>query len=107
MAEIITVGEILVEVMATEVGQKFNETGLFNGPYPSGAPAIFIDQAAKCGSSTSIVSAVGNDGFGKINLERLQADGVDTSQIKVLNNQSTGVAFVTYKENGDRDFIYH
>ncbi|WP_227762232.1 sugar kinase [Zhaonella formicivorans] len=107
MAEIITIGEILVEVMAKKVGQKFYETGEFVGPFPSGAPAIFINQAAKCGSNAMIISAVGNDGFGRINLERLRADGVDTSKVKVQNEQATGVAFVTYKEDGDRDFLYH
>ncbi|WP_209123459.1 sugar kinase [Alkalihalobacillus sp. BA299] len=107
MAEIITIGEILVEIMAKDIGQKFDETGDFVGPFPSGAPAIFIDQAAKCGSNTLIISAVGNDGFGKINIDRLKTDGVDTSSIKVLETQTTGVAFVTYKDNGDRDFIFH
>lgn len=107
MAEIITVGEILVEVMAKEIGQRFDATGEFVGPFPSGAPAIFIDQAAKCGSKSMIISAVGNDGFGRINLERLSRDGVDISRIKVLADQTTGVAFVTYKEDGDRDFIFH
>ncbi|WP_248927229.1 sugar kinase [Paenibacillus hamazuiensis] len=106
MAEILTIGEILVEVMAKEVGQKFEETGEFFGPFPSGAPAIFIDQAAKLGSSCTIVSKVGDDGFGKINVSRLKQDGVDVSQIGVVPDKTTGIAFVTYKENGDRDFIY-
>jgi sugar/nucleoside kinase (ribokinase family) len=44
---------------------------------------------------------------GIINIDRLQHSGVDTSQIRVLDAQTTGVAFVTYKDNGDRDFIYH
>ena len=47
MAQIVTIGEILVEIMATRIGQTFLEPGLFAGPYPSGAPAIFADQAAK------------------------------------------------------------
>ncbi|MGM7719745.1 sugar kinase [Metabacillus sp. Hm71] len=107
MAEIITIGEILVEVMAKEIGQKFDETGEFIGPFPSGAPAIFIDQAAKCGSDSMIISAVGKDGFGEINLLRLQRSGVNISRIKQLKNETTGVAFVTYQNNGDRDFLYH
>src|SRR4051794_41113188 len=41
VAAVITIGEILVEIMATQVGQTFLEPGLFQGPYPSGAPAIF------------------------------------------------------------------
>ncbi|CAM4091347.1 sugar kinase [Paenibacillus alkaliterrae] len=106
MAEIITIGEILVEVMAKNIGQSFEETGEFVGPFPSGAPAIFIDQAAKTGSSCMMISKVGNDGFGRLNVERLKADGVDIRYIGTLKDKTTGIAFVTYKENGDRDFIY-
>lgn len=49
MPKIITVGEILVEVMTKEVNQEFLKPGEFVGPYPSGAPAIFIDQVARMG----------------------------------------------------------
>lgn len=107
MAEIITIGEILVEVMAKEIGQKFNQTGEFVGPFPSGAPAIFIDQAAKVGSETGIISKVGNDDFGRLNYERLKNDGVNVQGITFTDEGTTGVAFVTYKNNGDRDFIFH
>jgi len=42
MARIMTIGEILVEIMATERGQSFRAPGTLVGPFPSGAPAIFI-----------------------------------------------------------------
>ncbi len=38
MAQVVVIGEILVEIMATRIGQTFLESGLFAGPYPSGAP---------------------------------------------------------------------
>ncbi|QGG46235.1 sugar kinase [Heliorestis convoluta] len=107
MAQIITIGEILVEIMAKNVGQRFHQSGEWVGPFPSGAPAIFIDQAARCGSDTMIVGAVGNDGFGKINIDRLHQNGVNISKIKVLPNATTGVAFVTYNDDGSRDFLFH
>ena len=50
MAAIVVIGEIMVEIMATEVGQTFIAPGLFAGHYPSGAPAIFADQAARMGA---------------------------------------------------------
>lgn len=106
MPEIITIGEILVEIMAKSVGQRFNETGEFIGPFPSGAPAIFIDQATKTGSRSAIVSKVGNDGFGRINIDRLKQDGVDVRHIETVPDKTTGIAFVTYKGNGDREFIF-
>ena len=59
MAQIVAIGEILVEIMATRIGQTFLEPGLFAGPYPSGAPAIFADQAARVGAATALISCVG------------------------------------------------
>lgn len=106
MAEILTIGEILVEIMAKKKGQAFDEAGEFAGPYASGAPAIFIDQAAKTGSDSAIVAKVGNDGFGRLNIERLKQDGVDVKYVQVEPDRTTGIAFVAYKDNGDRDFIF-
>ena len=107
MPKIITVGEILVEVMAKDTGQEFLYPGLFVGPYPSGAPAIFIDQAARMGVSSGIIARVGYDDFGTLNIERLKKDGVDTSKIARTHESATGVAFVTYFGDGSRKFIFH
>ena len=41
MAEIVVAGELLAEFVAAERGQGFDAPGLFEGPFPSGAPAIF------------------------------------------------------------------
>lgn len=77
MSKVFTIGEILVEIMASKIGQLFDQPGIWNGPYPSGAPAIFIDQVTRLGVPCGIISCVGNDGFGDINIHRLAADGVD------------------------------
>ncbi|CRG50249.1 tagatose kinase [Yersinia wautersii] len=107
MKKIYTIGEILVEMMADNIGQTFTQPGIWNGPFPSGAPAIFIDQVTKLGGQCGIISCVGNDGFGQLNIERLKADGVDTRGIQILPHETTGSAFVTYHANGERDFIFN
>jgi tagatose kinase len=107
MPSVITIGELLVEIMAVRKDQKFSEIGEYQGPFPSGAPGIFIDQVAKTGSSCGIVSCVGEDDFGRINYNRLKSDGVEVSHIYFDDKESTGTAFVTYKSNGNRDFIFH
>ena len=81
MKKIITIGEILVEIMATVRGDGFLKPLPLVGPFPSGAPAIFIDQAARFGQPCGMVSSVGDDDFGRLNLERLRRDGVDVSGI--------------------------
>ena len=49
-------GEILVEIVATTIGDGFREAQSLVGPYPSGAPAIFIDQCGRIGGSAAEAS---------------------------------------------------
>lgn len=104
---LVTLGELLVELMATEPGQLFDQPGMFAGPYPSGAPAIFADQAARQGCATAIAGVVGDDGFGDCVIDRLRADGVDVAAVRRVAAPATGVAFVSYAADGSRQFIFH
>jgi tagatose kinase len=105
--KIMTMGEILVEIMADEVDQSFRRPGLLRGPFASGAPAIFIDQVGKLDCQAGMIGCVGEDDFGHLNVERLKADGVDVSDIARLPDATTGSAFVTYRRNGSRDFVFN
>lgn len=107
MSEVWTMGEMIVEIMRTEVDVSLYEAGLFKGPFPSGAPAIFIDTVARLGHSAAIIGGVGNDDFGDCLLDRLKKDGVDCSKVIVSDTFATGVAFVTYFSDGSRKFIFH
>ncbi len=104
---VVTIGEILVEIMAVEPGQGFRTAIQLVGPFPSGAPAIFIDQVGKLGQPCGMVSCVGDDDFGVVNLERLRADGVDVSAVRVHEDAVTGSAFVRYRPDGNRDFVFN
>lgn len=107
MAEVICMGDILVEIMRPEAGIPLNQEGYFRGPFPSGAPAIFIDTVAKMGHSAAIIGGVGDDDFGHYTVERMEADGVDCQFVHWSKTLSTGCAFVTYFEDGSRKFIFH
>lgn len=103
----VTIGEILVEIMATAPGLGFLAPIPLIGPFPSGAPAIFIDQCARIGGSAGIIAAVGDDDFGRLNLNRLREDGADVSAVAVLADHPTGSAFVRYRPDGARDFVFN
>ena len=107
VAKIYTMGEILVEIMRDTVDVPLGEVGRFLGPYPSGAPAIFISAVAQLGHEAKIWGGVGNDRFGDCLLNRLKADGVECRHISIVDGQATAVAFVAYDSSGDREFIYH
>ena len=104
---IVGIGEIVVEIMAEERGDGFREPLALRGPFPSGAPAIFIDQVARLGHPAGLIASVGDDDFGRLNVERLRADGVDTTAIQVHPDHATGSAFVRYRTDGERDFVFN
>lgn len=104
---IATIGEILVEFVSHKRNCALEEVSDYSGPYPSGAPAIFLDQASRMGAATEMIGGVGADGFGRSILKRLEQDGVGIKGIHVTADQSTGVAFVSYYDDGNRDFIFH
>lgn len=107
MTKVATLGEVLAEIVARDRGDGFRRPLKLSGPFPSGAPAIFIDQVARLGQPCGIISCVGDDDFGWVNLERLTSDGVDVAAVDVLPDYPTGTAFVRYRENGDRDFVFN
>lgn len=107
MRKVLTIGEVLVEIVATTKGNGFLEAQPLVGPFPSGAPAIFIDQLGKLGTPCAIVSRVGDDDFGRVNIDRLRADGVDVAGIEIAPGESTGSAFVRYRDDGSRSFVYN
>jgi D-tagatose-bisphosphate aldolase class II non-catalytic subunit len=107
LPKVVTIGEILVEIMAGERGEGFREPVHLVGPFPSGAPAIFIDQVAKLGQPCGIISCVGDDDFGRLNLQRLADDGVDVKAVEVRPGYATGSAFVRYRDDGGRDFVFN
>lgn len=105
--QIVSMGELLVEIMRENIDEPLGVKGTFLGPFASGAPAIFIDAAARLGLSSGFIGSVGRDDFGKLIINRLKEDGVDTTYVQSLDNYTTGVAFVTYYSDGTRQFIYH
>lgn len=104
---VLIIGEILVEIMAASPGHGFLKPMSLTGPFPSGAPAIFADQLARQGIATAMVSCVGRDDFGQLNLERLREAGVDVSAVTLHPTATTGIAFVRYRPEGGRDFLFH
>ncbi|MFX1523560.1 MAG: carbohydrate kinase family protein [Promethearchaeota archaeon] len=108
---IISLGELLVEIMRTELDTPHVETGAYyKGPYPSGAPAIFISSAARMSKpfsfTTGYIGVIGNDEFGDCIVNKLRQDGVDLSQIRVSESEHTGIAFNQYNSDGSRKFIF-
>lgn len=106
-----SVGELLVEFVCTEKDHRHLRAAPYVGPFPSGAPGIFIDQAARIagglGGRAVFAGAVGDDAFGEVILKRLKDDGVETALIGVIPGVPTGTAHVSYNSDGSRDFVFN
>jgi len=109
--DIISLGELLVEIMRTEKNIPHGFLGAtYRGPFPSGAPAIYINSAARMGIkfqlTTGVIGVVGKDEFGIFIIEKLQNDNIDISQIRITEELTTGIAFNQYNSDGSRKFIF-
>lgn len=102
-----SMGELLVEFVCTEKDGRNLRASTYAGPFPSGAPGIFIDQAARVGARTIFSGAVGNDAFGQVLLERFASVGVSGGLIRSIAGIPTGSAFVSYNSDGSRDFVFN
>ena len=104
---IASVGELLVEFVCDTKGGHHLAPARYLGPFPSGAPGIFIDQVARMGVGAVFAGAVGDDAFGQVIRTRLVADGVDDRLIRTIPGEVTGSAFVSYNDDGSREFVFN
>ena len=105
--KVITLGEILVEIMRPTAGQPLDRPGEFRGPFASGAPAIFAVATARLGLKTAFIGAAGEDAFGRMLQSTLAAEGVDSRGLQMIPDYATGAAFVSYDDSGKREFVFH
>jgi len=106
-AKIGCIGDLLVEFVCATKNGRHARLATYSGPFPSGAAGIFIDQAAQTGGDCIFVGGVGDDAFGQVVLDRLIEHGVDARLIKIVKGVPTGTAFVSYNDDGSRDFVYN
>lgn len=103
---VVSVGEILAEVMRPHQGAPLDVPGIFRGPFASGAPAIFAWAAACLGAPVRFAGVCGDDPFGALCRRQLQDAGVELF-VRATPDYETGVAFVSYLPDGGRDFLFH
>jgi sugar/nucleoside kinase (ribokinase family) len=53
------------------------------------------------------IGVVAPDAFGECVVGRLRQDGVDVTHIRTAPGYTTGIAFVSYKQDGSRNFVFH
>lgn len=73
--------------------------------YPGGKGANQAVAAARLGAQVKLVGRVGADSFGDILLDTLAQAGVDTTHVVQLENEASGVAFITVDDGGQNTIV--
>ncbi|WP_354699994.1 Fructokinase [Paraconexibacter sp. AEG42_29] len=103
---ILLLGEALVDLVCEEPVASIAHAPAFV-PHVGGSPANVAITAARLGARVALAGGVGADAWGAWLLERIGAEGVDTSLLATLPGQATAVAFVAVDADGEPDFLIH
>ena len=106
MKKIFAIGEALIDFIPSEKGCQLKDVISFER-VAGGAPANVCAAIAKLGGNAGFITKLGQDAFGDYIIEVLKAAGVECKHILRTNKANTGLAFVSLKEDGNRDFSFY
>ena len=106
MKKVIAIGEALIDFIPHEKGRSLNNVENFLR-VPGGAPLNVAAAVAKLGGKSQMLTKLGQDGFGDAILNEVKPLGVDVSRISRTKEANTALAFVSLREDGERDFSFY
>ena len=106
MKKIISIGEALIDFIPHEKGVALKDVNNFSR-VAGGAPLNVAAAVAKLGGKSQMLTKLGMDGFGDHILEEVKPLGVDISKVLRTKEANTALAFVSLKEDGERDFSFY
>ncbi|WP_338451126.1 carbohydrate kinase [Niallia oryzisoli] len=106
MGKLFAIGEVLIDFIPMQKGTALKNVRSFERA-PGGAPANVAAAVSKYGQKSSMISKLGKDAFGDFLVETLMEAGVETDKLFRTDEANTALAFVSLKENGERDFSFY
>lgn len=103
MFDITALGEILIDFTP----QKNNSGNNIFIQNAGGAPANLLAAASAAGAKTAFIGKVGNDMFGRFLKSELESFDISTSGLIFDTVHNTTLAFVSLKNDGDREFDFY
>ncbi|WP_139905560.1 aminoimidazole riboside kinase [Clostridium thermarum] len=106
MSRVFTIGEALIDFIPEQKGIALKDVLSFEKA-PGGAPANVAATVARLGGNSCFIGKLGEDAFGDFLVETLQEVGVGTAYVQRTDQANTALAFVSLKEDGERDFSFY
>lgn len=101
--KILAIGELLIDGITDSPVQDLSQATALK-LYPGGSPGNFSRFLHRLGIPVRLIATVGEDGFGRILLQRLQEEGIDTTGIHQSNTHHTSFIAVA-RTSQTPDFI--
>ncbi|XWS36549.1 hypothetical protein CRYUN_Cryun20dG0094300 [Craigia yunnanensis] len=104
---IVSFGEMLIDFVPDVAGVSLAESVAFIKA-PGGAPANVACAIAKLGGiNSAFIGKVGDDEFGRMLVDMLKKNGVNSDGVCFDKQARTALAFVTLKKDGEREFMFY
>ncbi|KAL8534314.1 hypothetical protein ACS0TY_010360 [Phlomoides rotata] len=102
---VVCFGEMLIDFVPTVSGVSLAEAPSFKKA-AGGAPANVAVCVAKLEGSSAFIGKVGKDEFGHMLSDMLEENKVDNSGVRFDTDARTALAFITLREDGEREFMF-
>ncbi|TVR65762.1 MAG: fructokinase [Candidatus Competibacteraceae bacterium] len=106
MADVICLGELLIDFVPTVTGVDLIDAPAFVKA-PGGAPGNVAVGLARLGIPSAFMGKVGDDPFGHFLANTLAEAGVDVSPLRFSTEARTALAFVSLRADGEREFMFY
>ena len=106
MKRVISIGEALIDFIPNQKGCELKNVLGFER-VAGGAPANVSAVVAKLGGKSNFISKLGKDALGNHIIEVLKEANVNVDYVLRSDKANTGLAFVSLKEDGNRDFSFY
>ena len=106
MKRFFSIGEALIDMIPSKTGVDLKHVPSFTRT-AGGAPANVCACVAKQGVESRFIGMLGMDAFGDYLVDMMQQAGINTDYVLKTNKANTSLAFVSLKEDGEREFSFY
>ncbi|MCG7339929.1 carbohydrate kinase [Staphylococcus sp. ACRSN] len=106
MKRLLAIGEALIDFIPNTTDSKLKDVEGFSRQV-GGAPCNVACTTTKLGGNAEMITRLGDDAFGDLIVETIEAIGVKTNYLKRTTEANTALAFVSLTKDGERDFSFY
>lgn len=101
MLSLLSYGEVLVDLLPASADD------LSYTPLAGGAPANVAVGYAKLGGTSYFAGGISEDNFGRMLMQQLENEGVNTNYVKKIPDSNTALVLVSLDNAGERTFNFY